>query len=86
MTVTVRSKVFRSGNSVAVRLPKAFGLQEGAEVEIERLGRQVVIRQVFDAAEEKAKLTAFIAELRSLPAPGVLEIRDTDEIPERPNM
>ncbi|QYE34776.1 AbrB/MazE/SpoVT family DNA-binding domain-containing protein [Polymorphobacter sp. PAMC 29334] len=86
MTATVRSKVFRSGNSVAVRLPKAFGLEEGAEVEIERLGRQVVIRQVFDAAEEKAKLTAFIAELRSLPAPGVLEIRDTDEIPERPNM
>ena len=27
-----RAKIFRSGNSLALRLPKALGLQEGAEV------------------------------------------------------
>jgi antitoxin VapB len=81
MNAIVRSKVFRCGNSIAVRLPKAFGIEEGAEVEIERQGRDFVIRPVFDAAEEKAKLTAFIARLHAIPAPGVFGIRDPDEIP-----
>ena len=38
-----RAKVFRSGNSQAVRLPKEFRL-EGDEVEIFRRGDEVVLR------------------------------------------
>jgi antitoxin VapB len=32
MSITHRVKVFKSGNSLAVRLPKSLGLEEGAEV------------------------------------------------------
>ena len=37
------TRVFKSGNSLAVRLPKSFGLTEGAEVILrEEQGRYVV--------------------------------------------
>jgi virulence-associated protein VagC len=32
MTKEYRAKVFKSGNSVALRLPKALGLREGEEM------------------------------------------------------
>lgn len=32
MSEEYRAKIFRSGNSVALRLPKALGLQEGTEM------------------------------------------------------
>ena len=38
------AKVFRSGNSQAVRLPKDFRFK-GAEVEIFRRGNEVVLRE-----------------------------------------
>lgn len=38
-----RAKVFKSGNSVALRLPKALGLQAGAEMTVrEESGRFIV--------------------------------------------
>jgi antitoxin VapB len=37
------AKVFRSGNSQAVRIPKEFRL-EGGEVEIARRGRSLILR------------------------------------------
>ena len=37
------AKVFKSGNSQAVRLPKAFRLK-GPEVEIYRRGEEIVLR------------------------------------------
>ncbi len=45
--VPVRTRLFRSGNSMAVRIPKALGIEDwGAEVEIERQGDTVVLRPV----------------------------------------
>lgn len=44
MTEEYRAKVFKSGNSVALRLPKALGLKEGEEMRIlreDRLGFKV---------------------------------------------
>jgi len=38
------TRVFRSGNSQAVRLPKAYRLQ-GTEVEIFRRGDEIVLRE-----------------------------------------
>ena len=32
MTKEYRAKVFKSGNSLALRLPKALGLEEGTEM------------------------------------------------------
>ena len=34
-----RAKVFKSGNSLALRLPKALGLEEGAEMVVRALSR-----------------------------------------------
>jgi antitoxin VapB len=36
MSETYRTKVFKSGNSVAMRLPKGLGVVEGTEVNIVR--------------------------------------------------
>ncbi len=43
MTKEVRAKTFKSGNSVALRLPKALGIKEGVEMKVrEEHGRYVV--------------------------------------------
>ena len=43
MTKEVRSKTFKSGNSVALRLPKVLGIPEGVEMRVrEEHGRYVV--------------------------------------------
>jgi antitoxin VapB len=43
MTKEVRSRTFKSGNSVALRLPKALGIKEGTEMTVrEEQGRYVV--------------------------------------------
>jgi antitoxin VapB len=43
MTKEVRAKTFKSGNSVALRLPKALGIKEGVEMTVrEEHGKYVV--------------------------------------------
>lgn len=43
MTKEVRSKTFKSGNSVALRLPKTLGIAEGVEMRVrEEHGRYVM--------------------------------------------
>ncbi len=43
MTKEIRAKTFKSGNSVALRLPKALGIKEGVEMKVrEERGRYVV--------------------------------------------
>lgn len=37
------TRVFKSGNSLAVRLPKEFAFDEGLEVEIRRQGASIVL-------------------------------------------
>jgi antitoxin VapB len=40
MTKEVRAKTFKSGNSVALRLPKTLGIKEGVEMTVrEEQGR-----------------------------------------------
>lgn len=43
MTKEIRAKTFKSGNSVALRLPKALGIKEGVEMKVrEDQGKYVV--------------------------------------------
>ena len=43
MTKEIRAKTFKSGNSVALRLPKALGIKEGVEMTVrEEQGRYLV--------------------------------------------
>ena len=62
------TRVFQSGNSQAVRLPKLFAFKS-AVVYIERRGDEVVLR------EKPATLAATLANLPMLPAdfPDVIE-------------
>lgn len=68
------ARVFRSGNSQAVRLPKAFRFKS-KEVEIFRRGDEVVLR------EKPANMARAYELLLSLPDD--LEIRDPDHDLER---
>lgn len=83
----INSKTFKSGNSVAVRLPKTLGFAADVEVVIERNGDTLTIRPVQDAVEEKRKLLAMLADLQAIGAPedGVQE-RDRFEFPDRPGL
>ena len=64
------AKVFQSGNSQAVRLPKEFRFS-GKEVEIFRRGNEVVLRERHEGLERAFELIA------SLPQ----EIDDRDDGP-----
>ena len=79
---TVTSKVFKSGNSEAVRLPKEMAYGRNMEVTVTKSGDARIIRP------KKSKLT--VAEmfklLDDLPAPNEIQERDTDLIPERPRL
>jgi antitoxin VapB len=55
-----KARVFQSGNSQAVRLPKAFRFAS-AEVEIFRRGNEVILR------EKPASLAALLEELPPWP-------------------
>ena len=56
MTGEFRSKTFKSGNSVALRLPKGLGIREGREMRVrEEQGRYIV--EPVDAPKKKIDLT-----------------------------
>ena len=56
MAKEVRAKTFKSGNSVALRLPKALGIREGVEMAVrEEQGRYVV--EPVDAAKKRIDLS-----------------------------
>lgn len=79
MTV-VNSKVFRSGNSQAVRLPKEVAFPDNVEVTIERSGDVLTIRPT------RISIAEMFRQLEQLPGPGSVEARETEEIPERPGL
>jgi antitoxin VapB len=74
---TIRTKAFKTGNSIAVRLPKEVAFEEGAELVVERNGDVMTIYP----ARRKTPAD-LVAELRKLPRPPYIEERDTEEIPE----
>jgi len=82
----VTSKTFKSGNSVAVRLPKEIAFAPDTPVVIERNGDVLTIRPAVDPAEERRRLAEFIAALRALPKPPEVETRDPIEFPDRPGL
>ncbi|MDQ2861415.1 MAG: AbrB/MazE/SpoVT family DNA-binding domain-containing protein [Pseudomonadota bacterium] len=73
----VTSRTFRSGNSQAVRLPKEVAFPDDTAVTMVRSGEVLTIYPT------KPPISEMIDKLLSLPGPGAIEIRDTEEIPER---
>lgn len=81
MTRIAHTKTFKSGNSVAVRLPKELGLAAGLDVEISRNGDTITIRR-------KSHFTGsdLIKALDALPRPDRVMEREPIDFPERPGL
>jgi antitoxin VapB len=62
MSEEYRAKIFKSGNSVALRLPKALGLKEGTEV-IVREERGEFHFRAADEAPKKIDLTGIAGSM-----------------------
>lgn len=82
----VTSKTFKSGNSIAVRLPKEIAFAPDTQVVIERKGDVLTIRPAVDPAEEKRKLLALVEALRAIGPPDEIEKREPIEFPDRPGL
>ncbi|WP_397403700.1 antitoxin [Phenylobacterium sp.] len=76
MSVAV-TRTFRSGNSEAVRLPKDVAFGRDVELTIIRSGDVLTIYPA------RPSLKDMVARLALLPRPDDIEVRDTEEIPER---
>lgn len=75
-----RSRTFRSGNSEALRLPRDVAFGADVELMLVRSGDVLTVYPVASTVPE------MIARLRTLPSPPAVEVRDTDELPERPEL
>jgi antitoxin VapB len=72
------ARVFKSGNSQAVRLPKEFRVK-AKELEISRRGDEIVLRE-----KKKGRgMTEFLDALRSIPLDAFEDIKDTRPPEER---
>jgi antitoxin VapB len=83
MTKPVHTRTFKSGNSVAVRLPKGFAIPEGVEVELDKSGDVVTLRLARDPAEEKARMLRWLEELKAMPKPPEIQKREPIIFPKR---
>ena len=78
---TVNSRVFRSGNSEAVQLPREVTYGGDIEVPIERHGDVV---KIYLSARQSFR--EMLDVLRTLPKPVTVEIREPIKFPERPGL
>lgn len=86
MNNPIPTKTFKSGNSVAVRLPKGLGVAPDTAMEIIRQGGDLLLRRVVDPAHEKARITEMVRRLREIGPVGEIEARDKDIFPDRPGL
>ncbi|TPE59530.1 AbrB/MazE/SpoVT family DNA-binding domain-containing protein [Sandaracinobacter neustonicus] len=77
------TKVFKSGNSLAVRLPRELGFEADAVVQIERRGNEVVI---VDAGQQQSRFQAMLKRLADMPRPAEPEQREPFDYPDRPGL
>lgn len=82
----IHTRTFKSGNSVAVRLPKGFAIPANADVELEKSGDVVTVRIARTPSAEKLRLEALVQALRSIGPVETGEARDRIEFPDRPGL
>jgi antitoxin VapB len=80
----VRSRTFKSGNSVALRLPCALGVAADVEMRIEKEGDALIVRPAGGPVAEKAKVRRLVEVLAALPIPDAIQPRDPIAFPDRP--
>ena len=86
MNKPTHTRTFKSGNSVAVRLPKGFAIPAGTEVELDKTGDTVTLRVARDPAEVRQRMRKLIEELEAIGPMGEIEERETIEFPDRPGL
>lgn len=74
------SRTFRSGNSEAVRLPRDVAFGGNVELTIVRSGDVLTIYPA------KPPISELLKTLESLPKPSAVEVRDDEDLPERPGL
>jgi antitoxin VapB len=80
------TRTFKSGNSVALRLPKGLAIGPDEKMLIEQNGDVLTVRRLKDPAEEKRKLIELVEALRAIGRVGEIEQREPIEFPERPGL
>jgi antitoxin VapB len=81
MNAIIKTSAFKTGNSVAVRLPKSFGIKAGDPLEVKRRGRDVEIHVLADPDYERAQIAELIRELDAIgPVPSAELARDDGRI------
>ena len=86
MNATVKTNAFKSGNSVAVRLPKAFGIKAGEPLDVLNKGQKIEIRRSVDPEYAQQQLAEMVRELREI---GPIDGDPQDgriEFPDRPGL
>ncbi|MBV8976135.1 MAG: AbrB/MazE/SpoVT family DNA-binding domain-containing protein [Alphaproteobacteria bacterium] len=73
------TKVFKSGNSLAIRMPAEIAYAEGTELTINRSGDVVTVFP----KKRTQNMAEMVAALRALPTPSEIEIREPIEMPDR---
>jgi antitoxin VapB len=89
MNRPIHTKTFKSGNSVAMRLPKGLGIGPGEQFAVTFGGDFLSGRRIPTAAEEAGRLVRFRAmldELKRLGPVGEIQEREPFEFPDRPGL
>ena len=84
----IQTRVFKDGNSAAVRLPAALGFAPGTLVDIEKRGNALAISPACDPDEANRNLRRMIADIEQIwadagGAPDHPAERDPFEAPDR---
>lgn len=67
--IEIESKTFKSGNSVALRLPKELGFDEGVEVTLRKVGDTLEVTPKQRQRMTPAELVAKLREIGPPPGP-----------------
>lgn len=82
----IETKTFKSGNSVAVRLPKELGLASDVTVTLEKVGDTIRIKPVEGTQDGKLRVARLVAALRAIGPVDETGEREPIEFPERPGL
>ncbi|MDR2857365.1 MAG: AbrB/MazE/SpoVT family DNA-binding domain-containing protein [Novosphingobium sp.] len=78
MAKEYRAKVFKSGNSLALRIPKCLGLEEGSEMVLREM-RQGFVLEPAEQPKRKIDISGFAGK-----APGI-RLAPREDFEERPS-
>ncbi|HEU0043608.1 AbrB/MazE/SpoVT family DNA-binding domain-containing protein [Sphingomonas sp.] len=86
MGIHIDTRTFKSGNSVAVRLPRELGFEADVAVRLEKVGRNIHVKPLLDPVEEKRRLHRMVERLRAIGPPDPSGPREPIEFPDRPGL